>query len=246
MATKTIDMECGGYFKNGITNGAEWYPVLGNMQDYNYLAEGIFEITIGFSCCHFPNASSLPDYWVENKDALVNYLLLAHMGVKGYIRDQNNIPLDGAVLSLIGRAFPTFRSKHGGQYFRLLMPGTYTLNVSYKNHTRTKKFIVSTGVVTRVDVTLDLDKLETSNETETEAVDAKTETKTTMPTESTTLETEHTAETKTETQPETVDANKTETVNETNKRGPSNNALQCASSLSIIATFYVVLRSLMY
>ncbi|KAH3888705.1 hypothetical protein DPMN_012745 [Dreissena polymorpha] len=50
------------------------------MQDYNYLAEGIFEITIEFSCCHFPNASSLPDYWVENKDALVNYLLLAHMG----------------------------------------------------------------------------------------------------------------------------------------------------------------------
>ncbi|XP_052235501.1 carboxypeptidase M-like [Dreissena polymorpha] len=166
---KTGGNECGQYlekyFKNGISNGADWYSVLGSMQDYNYLAEGIFEITIEFSCCHFPNASSLPDYWVENKDALVNYLLLAHMGVKGYIRDQNNNPLNGAVLSLKGRAFPTFRSKHGGQYFRLLMPGTYTLNVSYKNHKRTEKFIVSTGVVTRVDVTLDLDKLETSNET---------------------------------------------------------------------------------
>ncbi|XP_052235052.1 uncharacterized protein LOC127847283 [Dreissena polymorpha] len=136
MSKKTNGNECGGYFKNGITNGAEWNPVL---------------------------------------------------GVKGYIRDQNNISLDGAVLNLEGRAFPTFRFKHGGQYFRLLMPGTYTLNVSYKIHKETKKFIVSTGVVTRVDVTLDLDKLVTSNETETEAVDAETETS--IPTESTTLET---------------------------------------------------------
>ncbi|KAH3826653.1 hypothetical protein DPMN_128562 [Dreissena polymorpha] len=52
----------------------------GGMQDYNYLAEGIFDITIELSCCPFPSASSLTDYWVKNKDALVNYLLLAHMG----------------------------------------------------------------------------------------------------------------------------------------------------------------------
>ncbi|KAH3826751.1 hypothetical protein DPMN_012755 [Dreissena polymorpha] len=58
------------------------------------------------------------------------------------------------------------------------------------------------------------------------------------------LKLEKTAETKTESHPKTVDAIKTET--ETNKRGPSSDALQCAASLSIIATFYVVSRALMY
>ncbi|XP_052273935.1 carboxypeptidase M-like isoform X3 [Dreissena polymorpha] len=161
--SKTNGTECGYNFPDGITNGADWYPVSGGMQDYNYIAAGIFEITLEVSCCKFPAAPTLVDFWIKNKDALVNYLLLVHMGVKGYIRDKNNNSLDGAVLSIKGREFPRFRSKHGGQYFRLLMPGEYTLNVSYKNHTESKQFTVSAGVVTRLDVTLDVDERDPSN-----------------------------------------------------------------------------------
>ena len=45
------------------------------MQDFNYLAHGIFEITLEVSCCKFPVHSELEYFWIENQDALVNYLL---------------------------------------------------------------------------------------------------------------------------------------------------------------------------
>ncbi|XP_052785474.1 carboxypeptidase M-like [Mya arenaria] len=145
--------ECtGDFFQDGVTNGADWYPIAGGMQDYNYIKEGIFEITLEVACCKFPQADTLPGFWTANKDALVNYLLEAHKGVKGYILDENNNAIDGAELTISGREGVPFMSKHGGQYFRLLMPGSYTLNVHYNNTTTSKAFKVIDGSVTRLDV----------------------------------------------------------------------------------------------
>ena len=34
-------------FQGGITNGAQWYPLYGGMQDWNYLAAGCMEVRVG-------------------------------------------------------------------------------------------------------------------------------------------------------------------------------------------------------
>lgn len=54
-------------FKRGITNGAEWYPLTGGMQDYNYVWFGCMEVTLELSCCKYPFARELPKYWEDNK-----------------------------------------------------------------------------------------------------------------------------------------------------------------------------------
>ena len=51
------------------------------MQDYNYIKEGIFEITLEVACCKFPEADTLPGFWAANKDALVNFLVEVHRGM---------------------------------------------------------------------------------------------------------------------------------------------------------------------
>ena len=50
--------------------------------------------------------------------------------MRGLILDKSNTSIEGANLSIEGRESVPFKSKKHGAYFRLLMPGTYTLNVS--------------------------------------------------------------------------------------------------------------------
>lgn len=50
------------------------------MQDYNYIWGGCMEITLEISCCKYPKFHRLPQFWTDNKHALLKYLGEAHQG----------------------------------------------------------------------------------------------------------------------------------------------------------------------
>ena len=119
----------GESFPNGITNGAYWYNVPGGMQDFNYLISNCFEITVELSCCKYPKALLLKTEWNNNRESLLEYLEQVHKGIKGKVLDENQKPIVKARINIVGIEHPV-KSIRNGDYWRLLVPGTYKVNVS--------------------------------------------------------------------------------------------------------------------
>ncbi|KAK2499115.1 hypothetical protein MC885_019992 [Smutsia gigantea] len=108
---------CGDYFSDGITNGASWYSLSKGMQDFNYLHTNCFEITLELSCDKFPRQEELQREWLGNREALIQFL------------EQNYNNLADAVISVSGINHDVTSGDHG-DYFRLLLPGTYTVTAT--------------------------------------------------------------------------------------------------------------------
>ena len=125
-----------GYFtgisSNGVINGADWYSIAGGRQDWmNYTRNGR-EVTIECSNTKMPAASTMPNYWNYNYEAMLSYLELALDGVHGTVVDAWGNPL-AATISISGHdntySMVETDATHG-DFYRYLQPGTYTLTVT--------------------------------------------------------------------------------------------------------------------
>lgn len=125
-----------GYFtgisSSGVTNGADWYVVDGGRQDWvNHTAHGR-EVTIEVSNTKLPAASTLPNYWNYNYDALLSYLEQALYGIHGIVHDPYGNPL-AATISISGHdtSYTTISTDPAvGDFYRYISPGTYTLTIA--------------------------------------------------------------------------------------------------------------------
>lgn len=63
-----------------VIRGADWYEVVGGMQDYGYWNYGTIELTMEISCCKYPQNNLLLSYWNYNRDAMIEHLLQAQRG----------------------------------------------------------------------------------------------------------------------------------------------------------------------
>lgn len=135
-------------FQNGITNGAAWYPLTGGMQDYNYVWFGCYEVTLEISCCKFPPAHELKKYWTDNQLSMVKFLAEAHRGVQGFVSDQSGAPIEKASMKIKGRDVGFLTTKYG-EFWRILLPGVYKLEVRSRHLKRlTSDFSLNTIVLT--------------------------------------------------------------------------------------------------
>ena len=144
-------------FTNGICNGADWYTIYGGMQDWNYVWRGGKELTLELSTVKWPSGSLLPQFWNDNRESMLAYLERAREGVSGIVRDATSGAPLAATIHVEGHASDTFTDPDLGDYHRLLLPGTYTIEAQAAGHAkaRVEDVVVAAGQpATRVDLDL--------------------------------------------------------------------------------------------
>ena len=153
--------QCAGdkAFPDGITNGADWYPVPGGMQDYNYDTSNCYEITLELGCIKYPKKKDMWMYWYQNKDALLNFMNAVHIGIKGIIVDENGNGLPDVKVTVEDNRYDhnpamschSVYSAEDGDFFRLLLEGDYDVTFElpfYKTVVKRKVNVKSNDVVT--------------------------------------------------------------------------------------------------
>jgi len=118
-------------FTDGISNGAAWSSLSGGMQDYNYVRSNCYEITVELGCRKFPSESELAGFWEDNKKPLLKFIGMANKGVRGFVKDESGNPIKGARVS-VGDRKHDIHSSDDGDYWRLLVPGTYDIEAHAK------------------------------------------------------------------------------------------------------------------
>ena len=123
-----------GNFTNGIVNGTLWYSNCGGMQDWNYRYLACNEVTLELSNAKGPAENTIPTFWSENQESLLAYMESVHIGIRGLV--SNSVTGDPvyAKITITGNSQPVFSDPDVGDYYRMLLPGAYTVNVEAQGY----------------------------------------------------------------------------------------------------------------
>jgi len=141
-------------FKDGITNGAQWYTLCSGMQDFNYLSSNCFELTVELGCHKFPPGKELGQYWKDNVNAFYEFMWQTHIGVKGLVVDENDFPIADAQVKVAkldeNQQFNLIQhhitTTSDGEYWRLLAPGIYKIWAVSEDHRKSNEEVVEITV----------------------------------------------------------------------------------------------------
>ncbi|MCX6640017.1 MAG: DUF2817 domain-containing protein [bacterium] len=118
-------------FVHGTVNGVDWYQIDGGMQDWNYFWMGDMDITMEISNVNWPSYSLLPGYWDDNRASMLAYMEYSHLGIRGLVKNAvNHQPLPANVTVKNRQVLVVSTDSTIGDYHRVLMPGTYDLDVT--------------------------------------------------------------------------------------------------------------------
>jgi carboxypeptidase D len=134
-------MHASRQFRDGITNGADWYVLYGGMQDWNYLHQQCLELTIELTNTKWPSASTLASHWLDNRDAVFAYARLVLTGFHGRVSyGPDHLPAEAKLTAALqlpdGSLAPidhlVYSTALFGDYYRLLAAGTYSLTATFR------------------------------------------------------------------------------------------------------------------
>ena len=143
-------------FPGGIVNGSAWFRISGGMQDWHYRYAGAIDFTLEVSTVKNPSTGTLLSLWDDNKNGMRAYLDRVHRGVRGLVTNGTTGSPLFATVTVEGNTQPVFTDPDVGDYYRLLLPGTYTLRAEAPGYIpyTTANILVGENSATRNNISL--------------------------------------------------------------------------------------------
>ena len=124
-------------FNDGITNGYQWYDIIGGRQDYvNYFLHAR-EVTLELNRYKHPAADYLPFLWYYNYPALLQYMENSLFGIHGIVLDAVTGQPVKARIAVPDHDMDeshVFSDSANGYFARLIEAGTWTLEFTAEGY----------------------------------------------------------------------------------------------------------------
>jgi hypothetical protein len=117
-----LSQQYGSHNGYWVVEGFDWYQIKGDTNDFSYGCRGDIDWTIEVQNYNIPSA------WNLNRDAMIEIIDAADMGLRGIVTDATSGAPLSATVWVEEVYWPCFTDPKIGDYHRVLMPGTYTVH----------------------------------------------------------------------------------------------------------------------
>jgi len=149
-AVVLLSQQYGSHNGYWVTDGYDWYQTRGDTNDFSYGCRGDIDWTIEVQ------SSDITGAWNLNRDAMLEIIDAADMGLRGIVTDANTGQPIAATVWVDEVFWPCFTDPQVGDYHRVLLPGTYTVHYRANGYTeKTYTVVINSGEPTVLNVALD-------------------------------------------------------------------------------------------
>jgi len=120
--TVLLSEQYGSHNSYWVVEGFDWYQTKGDTNDFSYGCRGDIDWTIEVQNYNIPNA------WDLNRDAMIEIIDAADMGLTGIVTDETSGEPLAATVWVEEAYWPCFTDPKVGDYHKVLLPGTYTVH----------------------------------------------------------------------------------------------------------------------
>ncbi|UCF50582.1 MAG: carboxypeptidase regulatory-like domain-containing protein [Thermoplasmatales archaeon] len=144
-----LSEQYGSHNNYWVVEGYDWYQTRGDTNDFSYGCRGDIDWTIELQ------NNNIAQAWDYNRDAMLEIIDAADMGLNGIITD-NDTGLPVAATIWIEEVYwPCFTDPKIGDFHKPLMPGSYNVIIRANGYQdQTHQVVVNDGETTTLDVSL--------------------------------------------------------------------------------------------